>query len=34
MFRFCGSTVMTSELKEDIMKRVPEYYIIGVKIER
>ena len=34
VFRFCGSTEMTSELKEDIMKRVPEFYIIGVKIER
>ena len=34
VFRFCGSTEMTSELKEDIMKRIPEYYIIGVKIER
>ena len=34
VFRFCGSTEMTSELKEDIMKRVPEYYIIGVKIEK
>ena len=34
VFRFCGSTEMTSELKEDIMKRIPEYDIIGVKIER
>ena len=34
VFRFCGSTEITSELKEDIMKRIPEYYIIGVKIEK
>lgn len=34
VFRFCGSSEMTSELKEDIMQRIPEYYIIGVKIER
>lgn len=31
MFRFCGDSEISADLNEDIMKYIPEYYIIGVR---
>lgn len=32
MFRFCGSSEIPSNLDDDIMQYIPEYYIIGVRL--
>ena len=33
-FRFCGESVLTKEMTEDILKDIKEYYIIGIKVHR
>lgn len=32
LFRFCGSSEISSNLDDDVMKQIPEYYIIGVRL--
>lgn len=34
VFRLCGAMELTSELKESVMKYIPEYFIIGVRLRR
>ena len=33
-FRFCGEEVLSEGMSEDILKSVPEYYIIGMKVHK
>ena len=34
VFRLCGDMELTSELKESVMKYIPEYFIVGVRLRR
>lgn len=33
VFRFCGDTIIKSDLSSDIIKHIPHYYILGIKIQ-
>jgi len=33
-FRFCGEFVLNPDMSDDILKSIPEYYIIGMKISK
>lgn len=32
MFRFCGETELSSDLTEDFIANIPEYYILGIRL--
>lgn len=34
MFRFCGENDLSSDLTEDFIDNIPEYYIIGIRLVR
>ena len=34
VFRFCGDVEISPDMHEDIIKNIPEFYVIGVIIKK